>query len=185
MTIQEQINALKKEFEEKMKIMTTEFNANIAELEKQAKVEEQKKNGVFIPGESEQYWYLTSNDYDCDECIYNDVVMYSSDEKRLIRGNCFKTEKEVAWADKHRIVETELRNFVMENDPDPITEEDWADGQVFKFYIYYEYGRDQIVTSHQISVKHANQVYASNMQVLKQAIELIGEERLKKYYFGV
>ena len=181
MTIQEQIEKLKQD----IKNANALFNTQLAALEEQLKAEEQKKSRVFIPRVNEEYWYLTSNDYDCDECDYNDGVMYQSDEKRLIRGNCFKTVEEVRWADEHRIVKTELKNFVAENDPNPIKDEDWKDEEIAKYYIVYDNAADGVRIYATGSYQIADQVYASNMETFDKAITHIGYERLKKYYFGV
>lgn len=135
---------------------------------------------------NEDYWYLSDSgvldDYwDCN-------AVSSLDGERYIRGNIFKTEEEAEWQDQHRIVATELKHFVAENDPRPITEEDWGDGgsrKTKKYFIRYDYWEKHIWVDGCYSSKGANQVYASNKKVLKQAIEHIGEDRLKKYYFGV
>lgn len=171
MTIQEKIDALKKEFENK-----------IAELEKQAKAEEQnlKQSKVWKPKKGERYFYI---DVDGDVTNYHwegcdDEVVYSMD-------NCFRTEEEAEWEKQHRIVATELKHFVAENDPRPITEEDWKDKDVFKYFIEFDYKSKMIYIDYAIFYSFANQVYASNAEVLDKAIEHIGEERLKKYYFGV
>lgn len=172
MTIQQQIEQLKKEFEIK-----------IAELEKQAKAEEQKQSKVWKPKKGEDYWVMFDGEIDTDIWEYDGDDGY--DNRRYIRGNIFKTKEEAEWADQHRIVATELKRFVQENDPRPITEEDWENEAVAKYYIIYDNVADvvRIYTTGYYLV--ANQVYASNMESLYKAIEAIGEDRLKKYYFGV
>lgn len=181
MTIQEQIKELKTKLEQQNKEMLNK----IAELQKQAKAEEQKQRRVFIPGVDEQYWYLTSRGWDSDECDYDDGIINEFTEETMIRGNCFKTEDEAKWEDQHRIVATELKNFVQENDTRPITEEDWGDNCLKKYYICYDYDKEEIFISGTTSTKIATQVYASDVMIFVNAIHHIGEERLKKYYFGV
>ena len=171
MTIQEKIDALKKEFETK-----------IAELEKQL-VEEQKQSKVWEPKEEEPCWVIFSNGID-NICWHDEEL----NNKAYLRGSVVKTEKEAEWADQHRIIATELKHFVAENDPHPITEEDWVNDvsrETIKYFIRYDYWEDCIWVEDCYSSKTANQVYASNEEVLKKAIEHISEERLKKYYFGV
>lgn len=169
MTIQEKIEQLKKEFETK-----------IAELEKQAKAEE-KQSKVWKPKSNEKVWILFSDEVDYFSYDEDSVSL----DAKYRRGNIFKTEKDAKWADQHRIVATELERFVAENDPHPITEKDWGDRCVHKHHIYYDYNAREIFPSCNITDKIANQVYASNEKTLNKAIKHIGEERLKKYYFGV
>lgn len=172
MTIREKIDALKKEFETK-----------IAELEKQAKAEEQKQSRVWKPKEDELCWVIFSNGID-DVCV-RDTELHN---KAYLRGNIVKTKKEAEWRDQHRIVAFELECFVKENDPRPITEEDWDDDMLRKtqkYFIRYDYWEKHIWVDDCFTSKCVNQVYASSEEVLEKAIEHIGEERLKKYYFGV
>ena len=168
MTIQEQINALKKEFADK-----------IAELEKQAKAEE-KQNNVWKPKEGESCWAIFSNGI--DNICWHDTEL---NNKAYFRGNIVKTQSEAEWADQHRIVATELKNFVIENDPNPITEKDWKDESVKKCSIIYNHRTNIIYNNDTLTWRSSDQVYASNKEVLEKAIKHIGEERLKKYYFGV
>ena len=169
--IQQQIDALKKEFEIK-----------IAELEKQAKAEEQKQGKVWKPKKGEDYWVMFDGELNTD--IWEDDDDDGYDNRRYIRGNIFKTKEEAEWADQHRIVATELKHFVAENDPRPITEEDWKDLGLMKYHMLYTY-ESGIDISGTFSHRMAKQVYVSDIEVIKKAIKHIGEERLKKYYFGV
>ena len=168
MTIQQQIDALKKEFENK-----------IAELEKQAKAEE-KQSKVWKPKEDELCWVIFSNGI--DNVCARDTELHN---KAYLRGNIVKTKKEAEWRDQHRVVAFELECFVKENDPRPITDEDWENAKRYKYYIKYSHYDKKINYAFVLQERFANQVYASNEEVLKQAIEHVGEERLKKYYFGV
>ena len=169
MTLQEKIEQLKKEFETK-----------IAELEKQAKAEEKKPSKVWKPKKGEKYFYID---------VDGDIMNYSwegyDDEYVYATGNCFKTEEEAEWEKQHYLVATELKRFVQDNDPKPITKEDWEDGDVNKYFIEFNYKSKMIDIDYAIFYSFANQVYASNAEVLDKAIKHIGEERLKKYYFGV
>lgn len=168
MTIQEKIDALKKEFADK-----------IAELEKQAKAEE-KQSKVWKPKKGDSYWVLCAVNF--AQYTWDDDA---TDVSLSMRGNVFKTEEEADWADQHRIVATELKHFVAENDPRPITEEDWQNEAVAKKFIVYDNEEGGVRIRSTESWLIANQVYARNTETLIKAISHIGEERLKKYYFGV
>ena len=175
MSIQEQIKELKTKIEQQNKEMLDK----IAELEKQVKAEEKQGKG-WKPKEEEPCWVIFSNGID-NICWHNTEL----NNKAYLRGSVVKTEKEAKWQDQHRIVETELKRFVQENDPNPITEEDWGDSCVQKHYIYYDYCAKEIFPNHNNEHKIANQVYASDVETLEKAITHIGDKRLKKYYFGV
>lgn len=169
MTIQEKIDALKKEFADK-----------IAELEKQAKAEE-KQSKVWKPKEGEKFFYIDAD---------GDVLSYTwegfDDDEIYAMGNCFKNKEEAEWEKQHRIVATELERFVAENDPRPITEEDWGkENKKTKYFIRYDYWDNRFWADYCNTYALANQVYASDCDTLYKAIDHIGEERLKKYYFGV
>ena len=168
MTIQEKIEQLKKEFETK-----------IAELEKQAKAEEQKQSKVWKPKKGDPYWVLCAVNFTKYTWDGN-----ATDVALSIRGNRFETKEEAEWADEHRIVETELKRFVAENEPNPITEKDWEENS-WKHFLVYVPDKKAVWVSWVAKNKVANQVYARYADVLLKAIEHIGEERLKKYYFGV
>lgn len=168
-TIQDKVEQLKKEFANQ-----------IAELEKQL-AEENKLSKVWKPKKGEKYYVLELNggatEYSWKDNVF-DKVMYQ-------RGNCFKTKEEAEWADQHRIVATELKNFVAENDPRPITKKDWWDGSIEKSFLFFDYSGQKIGVTSLCSSKEANNIYASNQEVLRSAIKHIGEDRLKKYYFEV
>lgn len=176
MTIQEQIEKLKQD----IKNTNALFNAQLAALEEQLKTENQKKSRAWKPKVDECYY-----------CISNGGVDYyrwtgdEYDEFVYITGDCFQTQEEAEWEEEHRIVKTELKHFIMENDPSPITEEDWENEMVTKYYVVYDNVADVVRIYATGSYQLADQVYASNMDTFYRAIAHIGEERLKKYYFGV
>lgn len=168
MTIQQQIEALKKDFETK-----------IAELEKQAKAEE-KTSKVWKPNHNDRVYMIHADGV--SPVFFNEES--EAHKCAYIRGNIFKRQGKAEWEDMHRIVATELKHFVQENDPNPITEEDWNDYTIDKHYIYYDFEEGIVCSTDDVAI-NANQIYASELAVLRRAIEHIGEERLKKYYFGV
>ena len=174
MTIQEQIQKLQQDIKNANEL----FNAQLKALEEQLKKEQERK--VWKPNYNDRVYMMYANGVS--------PVFFSEENgvhnSAYIRGNLVKTQEEAVWKDQHRIVATELKNYVAEHDPRPITEEDWNDEDVNKYYLSYDYcdGFDYCAAYY---CKTANQVYASNTEVLKNAVEHIGEDRIKKYYFGV
>lgn len=184
MTIQEQIEKLKQDIKNTNELLSARLAA-LEQFSALQQLKKEQKSKVFIPSVDEEYWYLTSIGYTSDECDHDDGIINNFVEETIIRGHCFKTEKEVAWADKHRIVATELKHFVAKNDPNPIIEEDWENEEVAKYYIVYDNAANGVRIYTTGSYQVADQIYASNMETFEKAIAHIGEERLKKYYFGV
>lgn len=176
MTIQEQIEKLRQDIKNTNEL----FNTQLTALEKQLKAEEQKKSSIWKPKVDEMYYYLAS-DGSLGLCRYEDDYV---DEACLALDNCFETKEAAEWEKQHRIVKTELKNFVAENDPNPITEESWTQG-VRKYLLMYNFYHKKLEINCLCYLLYSNQVYASNSEVLQKAIKHIGEDRLKKYYFGV
>lgn len=140
-------------------------------------VEEKKK--WWEPKVNEQYFYIRSTgivDYNnCD----NDKV----DKLFQSFGNCFQTEEQAEFmAEKLRVIH-ELEKFAFENNEEEI---DWNDSKQGKYYLYFDYTDMSIVIdSYYVCQDTPFAVYFTSNEIAEKAIETIGEERIKKYYFGV
>lgn len=159
----------KQEIEEKIK----ELQKQLDELN--AKVDETKKR--WIPVENEQYCYI-------DEDLEIESEFFDDDEydNNLIKlGNCFKTKEEAQFvADKIKYT-LMFKNYVEEHS-EPL---DWKDDKQEKWYIYYHYYNNCIKCGLSGSLKTQGVIYASSEQILKDAINYVGEENVKKYILGV
>nr|DAV67043.1 MAG TPA: hypothetical protein [Caudoviricetes sp.] len=96
-------------------------------------------------------------------------------------GNCFKTEEEAKFTLEKAKVETELRRFAEENNEYEI---DWADKNQEKWCMYYSYMDGDVYFTDAYCHKR-NDIYFSSKKIGAQAVNSIGKERLKKYYFEV
>ncbi len=96
-------------------------------------------------------------------------------------GNCYRTEKEAEFFIEKRKVEADLKRFAEENNDEEI---DWNKHSVPKYIIQYDCFSKQVVIYETQSIKGVD-VYFTSEEITKQAIQEIGEERLKKYYFEV
>lgn len=96
-------------------------------------------------------------------------------------GNCFKTEEEAKFTLEKAKVETELRRFAEENNEYEI---DWADKKQEKWFILYNCKEGIINRTYAYDFCVCN-IYFTSEEIARQAIKSIGEERLKKYYFGI
>ena len=153
---------------------------NKALLEKEVPAEILKMLGLekkrFEDGE--RYYFI--NDFGMiDYAIWkNDNV----DNYRLKHNNAFHTEKEAEFELEKQEVLAELREFAEENNTEEI---DWKIFSQQKWFILYEFGNEIIGYSYTISWKRINEIYFTSEQLAQQAIAKVGEERLKKYLFGV
>ena len=105
------------------------------------------------------------------------------DCSRYELGNCFKTEEEAEFALERQKVITELKRYALEHNEKEI---DWYDHCVLKYYIQYDYVNNKLnIVSTRYSKSNISSMYFISDKIAQSAIEAIGEERIKKYYFEV
>lgn len=74
-----------------------------------------------------------------------------------------------------------MRRFAEENNEHEI---DWTDEDQEKWCMCYNYDSKNIDTGYDNTLR-THYIYFSSKKIAKQAIDSIGEERLKKYYLGI
>lgn len=153
MNVQERIEALEAEFNERL-------NALKAEMQRE---EEFPQNG-------DEYWYIdTTGD------IYNENWECFGFEKATLEiGNVYKTRKEAEFAVEKLKVEAELRKF---SRPFESGEDNYhiifnTDGE-FTGIFSALYRQSQGI------------IYFESLEKAQQAMSTVGEDRIKKYIFGV
>ena len=121
----------------------------------------------YISGRGDIFSSIWINSYICSE-------YYSI-------GNCFKTKEEAEFALEKVRVETELRRFAEENNEYEI---DWKDKKQVKWFISYNCKKEIInpICAYDFCICN---IYFTSEEIAKQAVGYVGEERLKKYYFGI
>lgn len=137
----------------------------------------EKKNKVWKPNEGDTY-YCVSYYGQVNDNIYIPTV--GGEHYRL--GNCFKTKEEAKFALEKQKLITEIKRYIVENDPEKL---DWKDENQRKFRIYYDYEDKKFGVDTNIVVNIMNAIYFSNKLDWRKMISDIGEERIKKYLFGV
>ena len=137
--------------------------------------EPEQKTRVWKPIEGDTYYYYDSI------CSINSSVWSDCwiDHARYGCGDCYRTEEEAFFAVERIKVVAELRRFAEEYS-DAV---DWEDHYAPKFIIVYCYDTCALSVEQVFSVRTSD-VYFSNKEIVKTAILTIGEDRLKKYYFG-
>ena len=168
--------------EDKMDNNTLQINMNNLTDEERntllslVKKSNEPKSKVWKPDVEEEFYTLFG-----DGSIYKLTWLNIADRvKRYEIGNCFKTEEEAKFALEKLKVITELKRFALEHNEGEI---DW-DTIKKNFYIYYSCHINRIDIDFTTHMRESI-VYFTSREIAKAAIQEIGEERLKKYYFEV
>lgn len=149
---------------EELQKLKEEFEQRIRELEDKYKPEEE------WPESGDDYWYIFGSGK-VSRSFWVDATL---DKRMLEIGNVFKTKEEAEFEVERRKVLCELEklgkpfNFGIEN-----------------WYVYLNKHSDI-----DYSLKYESEVvygdyYFSSYDEAKEAIDKIGEDRIKKYLFGV
>ena len=129
----------------------------------------EKDEGYFILGE---YGQIMSRFYICDEPL----------EKVFAIGNCFKTNKEADNAVEKLKIRAKLQRYANEHNEEEI---DWRDETKSKYYFLYDHCDSMIRIWSTKGCCEPFQIYFTSKEVAEDAIKAVGEERIKKYLFGV
>lgn len=136
----------------------------IAELEYHAKEERE------FPQFGDDYWYVDSDTDVMDTASYDGEY----DRGRLSIGNVFKTKEQAEFAVKKLKVEAELRKYGK-----PFKEDD------DNCFIQINSSHNNIVVDNDKCYQTQGTIYFKNRVEALDAIEAVGEDRIKKYIFGV
>lgn len=134
------------------------------------------KDKKWRPQKEEKYWCVTDDNYILNSTFYG----IEADVFRIFNNNCFKTKEEAEFILEQIKVYNELKNFADENN-----EEMNFKSNTIKYHIFYDYDENKVDVYGSISVKFIGQIYFSSRELTEQAIEKVGEDRIKKYLFGV
>ena len=148
-----------------------ELNRHVEEL-KQEELEKENTPLGWIPEEGEYYFYV--NIYRNIEATTNDKTRI--DTKVIKHTRVFKTRKEAEFEAERMKVLRELEKFACEFEYD-------YGSYKGNYYIYYDCHLNQLLVGNSIAKCH--ELYFESKEKAKEAIEAVGEERVKKYYLGV
>ena len=125
----------------------------------------------------DRYFFLTASGIIQGAFWHDDI----SDHNRLSIGNISLTEEAAEFARERLKVITELKRYAKE-----FSDEEWAQNNcVQKCYIYYNLSTGKLFANYNCEVSYGNQLLFESGEKAQKAIDAIGEERIKKYYFGV
>ena len=150
------------------------------EQEKQIKeylgIKEPKR---WKPNPGERYWYIPH----CSDIASTPWSNYCElDADLFAMGNCFKTKEEAEFALEKHLVYQELKHFADENNDRPI---EWENPNAENYHIYFLYEENNLKVSGCWRWQDIGQIYFSSKELAEQAIQKVGEDRIKKYLFGV
>ena len=137
------------------------------------KIYEEKPTRTWKPEFGEKYYYMTTNGN-----VGQDTFNTSFDKYRLSFRNVFKTTEDARkMLEKIKII-NKLRELSNISFNDNCKQE--------KFVIFYNTENQQIrITQHTFIREIPFNIYFKNKEDCQKAIEIIGEDNLKKYYFDV
>ena len=142
----------------------------------------EEKRQYWKPKKDEKYYFITAYEYDvCVMDDMNDEVIV--DDNRINMGNCFKTEEEAEHMVEKLKVIHELQKFAYENNEGEI---DWKNFNQCKYYLVYDTKDEDLYVDYSIQCESEPfNIYFTSSKIAKRAIEAVGEDRIKKYYFNV
>ena len=149
-----------------------------AKLMEIIEISEHRRESVWKPQCGEKYWIVGSSSVD----IYN--ATWSDSNGDLLRyeiGNCFKSKEDAEFALEKLKVLAELRRFAKENNPPDFNN---MCRETQKWYLYMSVIDMKVLKSYSYSCLPPEITFAT-ASLANKAINTIGEDRLRKYYFGV
>lgn len=138
-------------------------------------LEKPKPKSVWDLEEGDTYYYIDVYGDISDGRIGND----SSEDEIFAIGNVFLTEEDAEFAVERLKVIAELKKYAKE-----FSDGEWKDNKIQKYYIIYQYSGDYIRSILTYTSKE-NVLYFESKEKIQEAIDAVGEDRIKKYYFGV
>lgn len=138
------------------------------------------KTKVLKPKLRDQYWYI-ANDR-AIRAIRDTWLNTIVDNGRWALGNVFKTKEDAKFAIEKQKVKIELQRYADEhNNP---KKEEW-DGINNHYLICYDLLLMKICIVDYASYMDGSVTYFTSSDIARDAIETVGEDRIKKYYFGM
>ena len=139
-------------------------------------LEKPKPKTVWDLKNGDVYYFLTSYGYVMKTVWVNTDA---DNEKRSI-GNSFLTEEDAEFSRERLKVIAELEKYAKE-----FSDEEWMSSNTQKYYLYYNWPNNEVKTDYNYFSTYGNQLLFESGEKAQEAINAVGEERIKKYYFGV
>ena len=158
--------------------LTTEEREQLMKLVEKGNKKPVEKQKVWKPELGDTY-YFTWSDGEIDSHKWEGNV---GDNFRWMVGSVYKTEEDLKFAIEKRETEMMLQRYADENNEDGF---DILDEDTEKIHIEYCLDNSRLDFDSYGSYLFGNVVYFSSEDIANKAIESVGEDRIKKYIFGV
>ena len=138
-------------------------------------LEKPKPKSVYDLNYEDTYYFI--HDYrNLSESVWrNDVV----DMCRLSIGNVFLTREDAEFEVERLKVIAELKKYAKE-----FSDDEWSNSDMEKCVIYRSIQDNRVYILKTYTVQYPCLLF-ENKEKAEEAIKAVGEERIKKYYFGV
>lgn len=137
------------------------------------KIYHEKPTQSWKPQRGETYYSLDR----CGRIFETNNVEYDTDKRAIRFGNCFKTKEEA----QHMLQKIRIINQLQE-----LSNIKFNENQKSKWCIFYDFDKNELTCIYNRYCKHSPfEVYFASKEDCQKAIETIGEDNLKKYYFDV
>lgn len=123
----------------------------------------------------DEYFFLTESGIVQGGIWDND----DSDFDRERLGNTFLTREDAEFAKERLKVIAELKKYAKE-----FSDEEWMNKDLRKYFIGFEYKFGGF-SCYIANLRRRSEIYFESIQKANEAIEAVGEDRIKKYYLGV
>ena len=141
-----------------------ELKQRIAELEEQAKEERE------FPQDGDAYWYINH----LGIVLRDEWFGFVSERYMIEIGNFFKTEQDAHFAVEKLKVEAEFRKF----------SRPFEYGK-FNYNLLFDIDGNNFRTDVTSYCPSQGAIYFESEEKAQEAVSTVGEERIKKYLFGV
>ena len=129
------------------------------------------------PDFDQKYYYITDGGF-LDYDYWKDTL---KNNWHYLTNNIFETAREAEEYQKKIEIQCRYKKYIEEHSE----ELDWENYKQDKFYLCYDYFYKYITSYGQRACKDSFQIYASDDQILQDAIAEIGEDNIKKYVLEV
>ena len=162
----------------KAKLILNNKEYEVELKEEQVKEIEKPKYKRWRADKGEKYYFLSDlgeilSAIDCRD--KSDNFLYNTD-------NYFKTEEGVEFCKKQLLYIQQYKDFLGE---DLVTEDDWKDNDILKYYAYYDYDSNIVDIDGGIYFKFQGTIYSKSKEKIEKFIKEIGEDNFKKYILEV
>lgn len=139
-------------------------------------LEKPKPKSVWDLGYGDKYFFLTASGATQEAFCHYDITFHS----RLSISNLFLTKEDAEFARERLKVIAELKKYAKE-----FSDEEWMSSNTQKYYLYYNWPNNEVNTDYNYFSSYGDQLLFESGEKAQEAIDAVGEERIKKYYFGV